>query len=35
MTSTLTVVSHSEFGTLDLYDTQNDVLHLQTNEAEE
>jgi hypothetical protein len=31
MILTLTVVSHREVGTLDLYDTQTDVLHLQTN----
>ena len=35
MTLTLTVFSHREFGTLDLYDTQTDVLQLQTNGAEE
>jgi hypothetical protein len=35
MTLTLTVVSQREVGTLDLYDTQIDVLHLQTNGAEE
>lgn len=35
MTLTLTVVSHREVGTLDLYDTQTDVLHLQTNGPEE
>jgi hypothetical protein len=35
MTLTLTVVSHREVGKLDPYDTQTDVLHLQTNGAEE
>ena len=35
MAFTLTVFSLREFGTLDLYDTQTDVLHLQTSGDEE